>query len=488
MTSIARTLTPYIYIAAAALLCGCSDSDGDFTPPTPRPQTISFDVAATDAAASTRSLINNNSNLQHACTPVENGGEGKAVGFWIDYLDRETHTVTGNAFGSSAQLIYKEKAGSSHMWNYAGADQLWADKGNYVVRAFYPQSMASEVVDASTSAQLFVIEYNTHTHQEDLMLAANEVIVDDDVSHAGSPSIAMAYNASRTDVVMSTVNPHPSDNTKYGFSQTFNLNDPIPLKFQHALAAVRIRFTFAFDHEDELIGVSLHNDGYDNGLHTVGVLVYGDEADSYFTPVNATMLTDRYQSDWFTYQTSWDGIDYYSWEIDPTQCADGRGIPISRQTVTSGATTTVTEHMAVAYSKTNRHVVRTTVNGGTPTIAPNDAVDAVVKRVKAESDPSHTGLPLYNENEGHLLLIPQEAPSAVTMKVKFRNLGEHHIVMPAYTGTDETGAENADPSKNKYFVAGHRYTYTVMIDKMDCEMTVDVEEWNNYNFDYNIKF
>lgn len=485
----------------------------------------------------TKALINSTNDLQLACRTAEDGGEGNAIGLWADYYESVEGPVVKDVLGSNTQLIYENDGAGNRSWDYLNEEKVWYDRGHLFVRAFYPYSLRPSVVEASASALLFSIEYNAAQIQKDLMVAGNEVIIDDDVSHGGSPSIAHAISG---DVVTnSTVTVHPTDNRKYGFSTAFNLGNPVPLVFHHTLAAIRVQFVCNFDHEDELLGVNFMNKAAMGGFMAQGMLVYGNEDEGYLGEAQTTLLDGRANFKWFTDQTYPENTIFFQWDIDRTKSGDNKGIPLIHRTEVDGATTTVTDIMPVAYTRTNRTIRRQSVNGlpvlpvaGAGETVVNtineagrkeiEVTDSNVKYAAKQDDPFYNPAhSLFNENDGYLLIIPQ-ATSNSKMIAKFRHLGDMEWDMPAFTGTNAAGGKYVDSitpeelaayaksqsapetlseaelallagmearkAQYNHFVAGHKYIITVNINHIDVNMDIESEPWHSYYAEETIQF
>lgn len=243
----------YLLAVMLSAAWGCSTEPYGQGSKGPEPGTIPivWDVVGVDTpGAQSRSLIGSSPEpgdnpdwitLEEACTPAESGGQGDAIGIWADYTytDTDGHKTTMKDIFRGTRLIYSHKEGGNpHSdWNYAGADLYWFIGGEYKFRAYYPQSLADNVV-SSTNATTFVIEYPTHAIQKDLLLAYNHVDTND-------PQV--------------------------------NLNQPIDLHFSHALAAVRFFVKANYTNSDKLTSCYLQN-ASTRDFATSGMLAYGTEA------------------------------------------------------------------------------------------------------------------------------------------------------------------------------------------------------------------
>lgn len=242
----------YLFALMLPAAWGCSTEPAGKGPTGPETGTIPivWDVVSVDKPGTqSRSLIGPEPEegqtpdwitLEKACTPTASGGQGEAIGIWADYTytDTDGQETTMKDVFRGTRLIYQHKEGGNpHSdWNYAGSDLYWYIGGNYKFRAYYPQSLAGNVV-SSTNATTFVIEYPTHEIQKDLLLAYNQVDTND--------------------------------------PQT-DLNAPVPLHFSHGLAALRFFVKANYTDSDQLTSCYLQN-AATRDFATSGMLAYGTE-------------------------------------------------------------------------------------------------------------------------------------------------------------------------------------------------------------------
>lgn len=199
------------------VLWSCKESDS----PVVSPETgvpINWSVRQMSMTG-TRAVIDNDNELQTACSP---DGGGKSIAIW------GSHNRSSEAVFKGTLLTYEAKNSTTpHMWNYVGEpDRHWLYSTEYQFLAYYPANLQG--VDA-TSTLLTVGEYNTLSTQEDLMTAYTTV------------------------------------NTGDG---TFDLFSPVPLTMQHALASVA--FKVKSERGNTLTLKSLQLDG----LMTRGAFTY----------------------------------------------------------------------------------------------------------------------------------------------------------------------------------------------------------------------
>ncbi len=343
-------------------------------------------------------------SLEQACSPTTSHGLGHGIGFWVDYIWREgtTENVERNKFGDNTRLTYHYTGENPFSyWNYEGKAQYWAEKGRYLFRAFYPDFLKGFIERTSTNGELFVMNYNTLKYQEDLMVAHNEVFVAD--PQKNQPTIYYTPDGKFSDLTMVTNHVNGENIGDFHFSETFNLSQAVPLPFEHTQAAVRVRFTFNYEEEDELTSVFFRNTIEDKGMHTNGLLLYGafepfvphqdaegsthkntyrpeDDGFEPFLRLNNYKRTFKWSSE----PHKLDDGDFYKWQVAETT-VDGElpdstesqadqtgrttlfrtGIPFSYKVENDG---TIVEHMAIAYSDSRDYAVRTTKSGETPVI------------------------------------------------------------------------------------------------------------------------
>lgn len=446
--------------------------------PTSDDMKIRWDIRSGAKRVATKSLITSPAELQNHCTREEDGGEGEGIGFWADIqrYDGTNISVEKDVFGSAqTSLIYFPNSDDPVKWDYEAEPQFWSIGGKYVVRSFYPQSMNQHIVHSSTSADLFALEYNTHTLQEDLLVSFNEVHTLDPVTNSPSVAYDVVWDSGLGDYVTQPSTQTGSDEKWKGYSQPFDLNNPIPLFFKHTLAAVRVRFTFSYDEEDELVSCSFSNTGADQGVHTVGVLIYGDID-------GVGDLVSKSSFRWSSYQSSFDATPFYTWNVRDN--VDGS--KIKRETKEDG---TIEETMAMPYCRKDRHFVRVSRDNNI-----NGLVDhtEIISEEEVEGENNlpviKTVPPLYNENDGWLFIVPQQQQPKVQIEFRTKRLGSKKISLPVFTGTHQDGTQTSDRTDPtaSWFVAGHRYTYTVVIKHTDVEIVSDVQPWNELYSSYEI--
>lgn len=264
------------------VLCmvACNGNDAEPLPDTPPLSNIPirWDVESVEGMkGNTRGLIENATGLEAACSTG-----GQSIGIWADYTINigGTEQTSKNVFGNTKLSFFDKADGNPHShWNYEGTDLYWAIGGEYTFRAYYPQSLNSAVV-SSSDADLFMIDYNCETMQQDLMVAYNTV------------------------------------DTK-----SYKLSDPVPLRFIHTLSALRFRFQFSYDYDDtdQLTSCWLVNDAA-NALHTVGLMVYGDTDPT--DDVGGKPNTPQ-ALDWRLTYAPGVGVPFYEW-------AHGSGLPFKK--------------------------------------------------------------------------------------------------------------------------------------------------------------
>jgi len=286
---------------------------------------------------SSRALIENKDLLKDACSP-EGGAE--SIGLWGDYdliSNNQQQTIIG-FFQATELMYYGESADedSPTGWGYSGEERYWTWGGKYRFRAYFPQNGVNVV--SSSNATTFVFEWNSMLKQLDLMVAYN-----------------------------------------YIDTQRWNMKDPVPLNFRHALSALKFNFKFAEGYfaDDKLTGLWLENSAEDD-FASIGIMAYGETEDT--DDPEAMTWTKAYAND--------PGSELYKWTYTV-------GVPFSR-----------------------------TVGG---------AVNIATAYTTGSTSGSE-----YTANDGWLLVIPQESSGNVNLCFTTEKGGEkvYRAKLPANTGTD----------------------------------------------------
>lgn len=336
---------------------------------------IRWDVQS-EGMVNGRALIEDNTHLQDACTPLALDGKGKAIGIWSAY--ERNGEVTKNVLGEDGDvsLVYNLNTQNDHYqgWTYGEKAAYWTHGAKYTFNAYFPKD-AIQILPSS-DISTFVARYNTVTTQEDLMLAFKEV---------------------------STMESAPVN--------------PVPLQLRHALAALKFQFRFGngFEVKDELTAFWLENTA-EQGLCMQGLLKFGTEG------AGEAIVWDLENS---AYAAS--GTPFYQWENE-------EGLLIT------------TDNMATVYT---------------------------------------TGS--YADNNGWLLIIPQESDGTVNLCFQTKSGGDvvHRVRLPLKTGVDKSGdtAENGT-----WFAPARRYAYSLLITPTAVDVTLGIAGWNELESSYDITF
>ncbi len=467
----------YILLLSAVVFSGCRKEPINVPVPDNGPvkTDILINMSASVAELQTKTLVGppkdaegnplpGFATIREACNI--NGTINNSVGFWTDMIywgedgSQQHKYDVFNAGGTETKLVYDPSYAASNngAWTYLQDEnslaQYWSIGASYNFVAYYPQTMSDYVLQASSESSIntFVLSYNTHLVQEDLMVAYNSVHTEDPVKRA--PTI---YRKKGEPVVKDLV----ISGGKYGYEDDFELSsengqtENIPLNFMHTLAAVRFQFKFNYEDSDQLLECWLENDGSENGLHTVGTLVFGvGSQEEYKQTAEYQGLTEEqkiqfehHEKDdfsWTSYLTTFDGFKMYNWGVKSTNDAYGnpvweKGVPFSyTPPATEGGA--ATEVVATAY-------VEVTGSGGTSILTE-----------EAEK---------YITHDGWIMFVPQESPGNVTLNYRLMSSGREHtsVTIPKETGTG-----------TKY-EAGKLYTYTILIDKTQSYINVSIAPW-----------
>ena len=228
----------------------------------------------------------------------------------------------------------------------------------------------------------------------------------------------------------------------------WNLSHPVPLKLRHALAGLKFQFQFeeGLYETDKLTSCWLQNTEK-RDFTSVGMLAYGTE-----DPNN----DNKYNPNWLDWHESYNSPStekMYYWEST-------NGVTYTR---TSSSNTTAT-----AYTGTSKE-----------------------------------GTTLLN-NDGHLLIIPQQSDGTVQLCFTTYEGGEavYRIPLPAKTGTSMATqrANNTYDANNTLilgsaleeegtdFVAGYLYNYTITVTKTNLGVSLSIAPWNELKSSFDISF
>lgn len=240
-----------LFAAAMVLSTGChkdsiQSGGGDSAPK------MVFGVQSVAEIQGTKAIVESIDDLQSECTPVSLSPFtlNESIGIWADY---EYLDVTYKDLLSDVQLAYYDKAGgNSDGWNYNyGGDEVsWQLGGIYYFRAYYPQNAIKSAIISTSSAETFIVNYNSEVMQEDLLVG---------------------YEAIDTKTAP-------------------DLSKPVNMHLKHAMAALKFKVQFKYTEndgkyydEDHLTSCWLRNTDTD-GFTTAGMMVYGvtDDLGDYY--------------------------------------------------------------------------------------------------------------------------------------------------------------------------------------------------------------
>lgn len=409
------TLQLVVALCTMTVLSCSNDEDSELSPDKLCP--ISFSIEQVGGMQTTRTMIENATDLQNACTPKDAGNAnylGEAIGLWGDYTvtDENGNTSTyPNFFGNgNIALIYKDKpdGNPNSYWNYEGNALYWVIGGKYKFRAYYPQEAIKDHVLESSNATTFIIDYNTMQLQRDLLVGYKDID-----------------------------------------TENWNLNNPVPIRLRHAMAALQFKFQFEDNlvETDYLTSCWLQNTE-ERDFSNVAMLAYGDETnpnrlrweESYQPPVTQKM---------------------YYWEHPRNNENPDGGILIENNSTND-------KKIAVAYCE------------------------------KGSSGDEFTN------NNGWLMIIPQQSDGTVQLCFTTYEGGQtiYKVPLPIITGTDlaTLQANSTTDSDGNFiigsaiktdgndFVPGYRYTYTITISKTDMDIKLSIAKWNELKSSFDISF
>ena len=364
-------LLQFAALMVSVFLLSCSDSEHSDSFQDDTRGYITWSVASTNMQAG-KSMIESDEMLQTACS-----GGGRAIGIWSAYeLDGVvTKNVLGNDKGDVALIYQKDTEWDNYQgWSYGESAALWVMGAKYTFNAYYPKHVVSEIMTSDIST--FVVEFNTETYQEDLM---------------------MAYSFVDTD------------------APTFKLGVPVKLNMLHTLSAVRFQFSFmdsdgtTYDDSDALTAFWLENTELDKGLATTGMLAFGT--------YNEDGSMDGEHIHW-----------YYEDRPLPSTLAKPR--PIYQWEDAGGV-----EFFSTATQRTPAVAYSTNANGAQK----------------------------YANNNGFVMVIPQELDGTVQMCFRLRSTGDlvHRVTLPA---------GKYEPAK--------RYTYDIRFGRTNVTVKLSIADWN----------
>ncbi len=521
-----KRLTPYILIFVAVIFSACNRNaitptpgleDGDIIP-------ISFSLSEVEGLE-TKALIGSDPNdadkeddgdymsLEDACA-VGEGKRGKEHAICAELILGEGDHASVmydifNTTGNPSTLYYSTSdvdgvGGTKTKWEYKGDKRYWVKGAHYNFVALYPSTIYENIDRGSSTVapNTFVLEMNTHKVQEDVLYAYNEVLTNDPVK-VGWSSIYHHHPSDKTEHVYSfmttslNIDPDSEDIVKrevseeakdaytgsYGLSERFYLTDPVPLHFQHAMAAIQVRIKFDYEDNNKLVRCWFENTDNKNGFHTNGFFLMGLGAETAPEESKNWSTYNRKEwehptkdkSRWLTSQTDFVGQKFYPWGVqDPT---------------TDGISFTMTE-AAIAYSNTADQIIyadtgNTKVKGTTPL------------------NLKKTGASTYGENKGWLFVPEQKSTGNLKFCYSLASAPDDYteVMIPLNTLTDSEGrlkgetyvdyngvTQTVQEADCIYYVSGHRYVYTITIQKTDVFASVQILPWKELNSSTEIPF
>lgn len=93
----------------------------------------------------------------------------------------------------------------------------------------------------------------------------------------------------------------------------------------------------------------------------------------------------------------------------------------------------------------------------------------------------------YAENNGWLLIIPQESDGTVNLCFQTKNGGDvvHRVRLPLKTGVDKSGNK---VDTGTWFAPARRYAYSLLITPTAVKVTLGIAGWNELESSYDITF
>lgn len=305
----------YLYLSlCAVVLASCAKQTP--LPSVPESVAVGWSVLSV-VDYSTKALVESRELMERACTPSDKDyvldeatvkGLGQTIGVWADYsvtIDGVKSEVKDVFAGT--KLIYNPESGNSQSkWEYQGDPAYWVIGGQYVFRAYYPESELN-VNRSLSNAKTLVIEMNTATTQRDMLLAHN------------------SYD---------TVSGTDANGNKKG------LSDPVELRFRHAMSAMKFVFKFydgsdgVLFSQDAVTSCWMESDS-DDSFAITGYMVYGNGLDYREGPIQ-----------WRNQYYPASGVKFYQWN-----CSEGVSFGNSRPSGTDVWDASKYQTVAVPYSR-----------------------------------------------------------------------------------------------------------------------------------------
>ncbi len=455
------------------------------------PICFSLSVGTTDNQSRTKAIIGESGEHEdhHNVIPLTEAcstGTGKYIRMYTEKKDSDGTSGydffdNGNAvdmvFDGGVWKLASIPAIVGNTGDFLTGEHYWdtEKKSKYEFLAFYPSILEKDVIygGREEDTETHVMNYNSQSTQEDLLIAYNEVYISDPVTLNPSIYSTVEMQNGKPDFKVSYLTKDATT-TNRGFSEKFDLSTPVPLYFRHTLAILEFQFVLGFEstEKDALLECWIENTTED-GIHTIGTLIAGVGSSDLRRGAETDEEKKHREKNhfvWSTYQTMYEGVKIYDWGVAKKEDLDGDGdldFPVG-----SGI------------EFWNGYMV-----DGKPT----------VQHAVAYSDLKEAGTDVskvFSGNGGHLLVIPQEYDGASTLNFLLRSTQDEStaVNIPAYTGTNADGEQydeaNPDHAKRDFdhYCAGYIYKYTITVTRARMYIDVHVEPWNELHSSAEIIF
>lgn len=226
-------------------------------------------------------------------------------------------------------------------------------------------------------------------------------------------------------------------------STTGSMQQHVQLNMQHMLSAVQFKFKYkeeaGFEKEDKIVSVWLENTSTGQ-LGDYGLLVYGDGKPESDPTANPRKI------EWYIMDTPAPGTRMYYWE-------HSSGIVFRRTSTENTA--------AIAYSD------------------PSQTTSGALFASNSWEDESITPHVLHN----YVYMIPQPLHTGTQICFTTENSAGNvfRVDLPdSFTDNSNVTHTSLDP--------GWRYTFTIVISRLDIQVFITIREWNKMDSSYTIDF
>ncbi len=381
----------YILVSLLFAVSACEKPE-EFVPETPEPEAPMIRFGPAASSLEVKTLISDKTedgylSFEDACRDDashvllyseqlnKNGNsfydifnEDKAVATWICYSPDEE--------GTYSWILDTDRV-DEYGNHVKVADRPWDQGSMYEFMALYPANLEPHIYrgEKDSETESMALAYNTHSFQEDVLVAYNEVNTVDPIT--GKASIFVDSGGTEADVTdcRAKTSPYSGESASvFSFDNKFDIYNPVPLRFQHVMAAIRLRFHLDYYREqpDQLLETWFENIS-DGGFHTIGTMLFGMGSREDDLANDPGRYNQKNRFKWSTYQTSYDDSEIYKWSVKQP---DGRFFSekimpeditvMSRSGETKTFTTSVplgSETMVIVTTK-----IGNTVTSATPTV------------------------------------------------------------------------------------------------------------------------